>query len=830
MNLAETIDRIFGRVEVVLAGAEGALRDGQEALARGDGLAARRQAHALLSRVPGSPLGLALLADACESAGLDAELALTLQELAERVGSRADVWVRLARAKQATLAPAAEVRDALVRALAVAEPGDPARKQALLGLADLDLASGEGARAELWLERAQAADALAGRREETSAASVPSALVATAAGSEASVTTASSPAFAGAPSPAFGKTSADVALRRAEARLIQGDAAGAQEWLGTFESESTDARAALARGRAAAMLGDGRAYVHLVRAWLLDAPGASEVTSSALAYVPSNQEVRARIKAIAEARGEASLARWRAAFARAEGHRDEARAALNEAVLAGESSAAGPLLDAALEDRDVARLQAALALLARADTRSVAAPLNAALEGEVEGARKLADALADTEDTAKLDDLAAIVHPRALPWARELRDQLLDAWIPAATLGSTPATLWPALLARLDTHARALHDVAVSADLATLAALGSQPIRLAIVGEFNAGKSTFINALLGADVAPTGVLPTTATLHHLRYAQDPIARIQLGTGAGKARERIVPLGELRAVLKAMGGEGEIDRVDIFAPLPFLTRVEILDTPGFNAPDARHAEAARRAFAEADVIVWLLDGAQAMKASERAILDEARRAGLPIQFLVNKADRLTPSDLTKVMDLVTGALADARLRSWSPPQAALGAPRARGKARRRGGAGGVALARGAGARSTRELVARSDELKELSAAAARAGHRRSTGDPRHRPRARRGHRARDRRLHAHGACLLAAAALDRDAGSTVRDVADAIAEAESTWRSEIAVVATGRGRDRGSDDGTATAARRWERSPATASTARSPTWRRRWPRR
>jgi small GTP-binding protein len=445
-----------------------------------------------------------------------------------------------------------------------------------------------------------------------------------------------------------------------------------------------------------------------------------------------------------------------------------------------------PLLDAALEDRDVERLQAALTAL------SSAAPLPAsatggALEGEIADAQKLALALGETADTAKLDRLAAIVHPRALPWARELRDQLLDAWIPAipasgATVEAASAR-WPALLARLDTQARTLHDLGASADLATLAALGSQPIRLAIVGEFNAGKSTFINALLGADVAPTGVLPTTATLHHLRYAQDPIARIHLGTSAGKTVERIVPLGELRAVLKTMAqaetSTDAVDRVDILAPLPFLTRVEILDTPGFNAPDARHAEAARRAFAEADVIVWLLDGAQAMKASERAILDEARRAGLPIQFLVNKADRLTPADLGKVMDLVTTALADAGLRSWSPPLPLSARLALAGKL---GDEAALTASRWSEVQALfdNELVARSDELKE------RALRRRARAIvarlvTRATERAHAEASARETALHAHGACLLAAAALDRDAGSTVRDVADAIAAASAGAR-------------------------------------------------
>ncbi|HVH44469.1 MAG TPA: hypothetical protein VM925_19080, partial [Labilithrix sp.] len=153
MRLAETIAGWFGRVEVVLAGVEGYLREGEEALARGDAMTARRAAKAMLQRVPHSPLGLALLADACEAARLDAELALTLEELAGRVASRAEVWVRLGRARERVGSPIEETRDAFLRALAVAEGGSEARREALLWLADLDLANGDGARAELWLER-----------------------------------------------------------------------------------------------------------------------------------------------------------------------------------------------------------------------------------------------------------------------------------------------------------------------------------------------------------------------------------------------------------------------------------------------------------------------------------------------------------------------------------------------------------------------------------------------------------------------------------------------------------------------------------------------------
>lgn len=609
MKLAETIERWMGRVEVALAGAEGHLKDGQASLAAGEPMRARAHAHALLAKVPGSPIGLALLADACELGRLDAELALTLEELAGRVPSRADVWVRLGRVREGVDETPAEAREAYVRALTVAEGGSDARREALLALTDLDIAEGDGARAELWLERV--AD----------------------------------------------DTAPDVALRRAEARLAQNDVESAKRWLATFESATTDGRGALARGRALAFEGRPEAFQQLLRALVLEARGASEALADALARIASSDEMRARIKTVIEGQPAESEARWRAAFARAEGRRDEARRALREALSAGDRAAARPLLDAALDDHDPEALAHALSAFPESSQDPV-----------VVDARKLPspERVADPRQAfAVLDELATIRDGRASPWAKVLREAVLARWIPAGTSD------WTSLLERLDAHARALHDLTATARVAELSILRTRPVRLAIVGEFNAGKSTFINAFMGADVAPTGVLPTTATLHHLRYAPDPLAKIfffQPGDPAApKHEDRILPVSELRATLKSLDS-GEVRRVEILLPLTSLTQVEILDTPGFNAPDPRHAAAAREAFEEADFAVWLLDASQPMKKSEESVLAEARAHDLPVQILLNKADRLKPDDLEKVMTMVRESLANAGLSSWQEPLA------------------------------------------------------------------------------------------------------------------------------------------------------------------
>jgi small GTP-binding protein len=529
------------------------------------------------------------------------------------------------------------------------------------------------------------------------------------------------------------------------------------------------------------MLGDEGAFLSLLRAMVLDAPGASEALSSALASIPSEPQMRARVRSVVDAKGEQDLARWRAAFARAEGARDAARRALREALEAGDAAAARPLLDAAIDDRDAASAAAALAFLPEQD----ADPL-------LSDARLATAAVGHfNAGESPLDDVVRVTHPRLVPWAMAIASNVAHDWLPES---GAPAD-WAKLLARLDTLARSLADLEAVAAVADLAAERARPLRVAIVGEFNAGKSTFINALIGADVAPTGVLPTTATLHHLRWAPDPIARIFFVLGHDPP-ERIVPLGGLRATLQSLDGE-QVRRVEILLPLAFLMRVEILDTPGFNAPDPRHTRVALSAFEEADAAIWLLDATQAMKQSERAVLEEAKRAKVPVQMLVNKADRLSTGDLERVMKSVDDALVEARIDAWARPLP-LSAKRALA-----GKLGDTKALEDSGWSAVETMLeehiaSRHAELKEralrrraarivagLAAQATEEAERRHVQD-----------NALASRAHAIGQ---AAAAIERDADSVAADLAGSLDSSAKAWGRDLALVFVGRDRESATRD-------------------------------
>src|SRR5215467_865660 len=88
----------------------------------------------------------------------------------------------------------------------------------------------------------------------------------------------------------------------------------------------------------------------------------------------------------------------------------------------------------------------------------------------------------------------------------------------------------------LDHHKQAKREIiALSRDIRTtrIPKLEAERFHLVVLGEFNHGKSTFVNAMLGQDVLPTEITPTTASINHVVHAAAPTARVVLTSGESK---------------------------------------------------------------------------------------------------------------------------------------------------------------------------------------------------------------------------------------------------------------------------------------------------------
>ncbi len=193
--------------------------------------------------------------------------------------------------------------------------------------------------------------------------------------------------------------------------------------------------------------------------------------------------------------------------------------------------------------------------------------------------------------------------------------------------------------------------VHVGADL--VKKLEADRFHLVVVGEFNHGKTTFVNALLGANVLPVGVTPTTAVIHHLQYSAEPRAEVVY------ASDKRVPLPFEQVRMFSVGGEraphhavgepqhapspvagDEVKYLEVGYPAELLRdRIVLVDTPGVNDLSLQRADITYSYIPRSDAVLFLLDAGQPLKESERVFLQEKLlgQSRDKIVFVITKRD-------------------------------------------------------------------------------------------------------------------------------------------------------------------------------------------------
>ncbi|HVJ91715.1 MAG TPA: dynamin family protein [Labilithrix sp.] len=180
-------------------------------------------------------------------------------------------------------------------------------------------------------------------------------------------------------------------------------------------------------------------------------------------------------------------------------------------------------------------------------------------------------------------------------------------------------------------------------DRELLKKLDEDRFHLVVVGEFNHGKSTFVNALLGQSVLPVGVTPTTAAIHHLKYAEQPEATVVYQSG----KRETIAFEDARKFAVG-GGESadEVDYLEVGYPAALLKeRILLVDTPGVNDLSLQRADITYSYIPRADAVLFLLDAGQILKESERQFLNDKllKASRDKIVFVITKWDILNDDE-------------------------------------------------------------------------------------------------------------------------------------------------------------------------------------------
>lgn len=190
-----------------------------------------------------------------------------------------------------------------------------------------------------------------------------------------------------------------------------------------------------------------------------------------------------------------------------------------------------------------------------------------------------------------------------------------------------------------------------------LPALEKGQMSLVVLGEFNHGKSTVVNALLGENVLPVGITPTTAVITHLVYGPERRVSIKPPRGAAPIE---IDFASMEAAIRHVEDDGlEPEYVEIAYPNEFLSdSLVLVDTPGVNDISRQKVEITYGYVPRADVILYVLDATQVLKKSEVTFIrDRLLKANRDrIIFVLGKIDALTADEAREVEEYARQRLA------------------------------------------------------------------------------------------------------------------------------------------------------------------------------
>lgn len=182
----------------------------------------------------------------------------------------------------------------------------------------------------------------------------------------------------------------------------------------------------------------------------------------------------------------------------------------------------------------------------------------------------------------------------------------------------------------------------------------SNELQLSIFGEFNTGKSTFINALLGQEILTAQRRPTTQVCVYVRYGK----RLRILAAMPDGTVEDVPLENASDVLSEQGRLKHAARVDVFVPNEVLrSGLTIVDTPGINVDIESHIRITEHALSESNACIFMMSARQP---GSRTSVEYLKRISASVDkffVVLNMCDLLDQEEISEALEYLTCILRD-----------------------------------------------------------------------------------------------------------------------------------------------------------------------------
>ncbi|WP_338782370.1 dynamin family protein [Metabacillus sp. FJAT-52054] len=174
-----------------------------------------------------------------------------------------------------------------------------------------------------------------------------------------------------------------------------------------------------------------------------------------------------------------------------------------------------------------------------------------------------------------------------------------------------------------------------------------------VIGEFKHGKSTFVNALLGKDLMPRDVTPTTATINAVFHSEK--SALQVLKIDGQIENKELTSEQLNGyTASADFNIEEIKYLKLFTDAALLkNKVVLIDTPGVNDINQQRSDITFQFLPRADVIIYMTSMDAAIKQTEKTFIQEflLKNGHDKIIFAANFMDRIDDEELDDTIDYI-----------------------------------------------------------------------------------------------------------------------------------------------------------------------------------
>lgn len=190
--------------------------------------------------------------------------------------------------------------------------------------------------------------------------------------------------------------------------------------------------------------------------------------------------------------------------------------------------------------------------------------------------------------------------------------------------------------------------------------LEKKDVTIAVIGQFKRGKTTMVNSILGEKLLPTGIVPITAAVTRIEYAEGENgrkARVYFTNGLSEE----IPVEELHKYISEQenhDNERGVAEVELLTESAFLKDGLILvDTPGVGSVHENNSKSAYDFARESDGVIFMLSVDSPINQIEVDFLKSVRRYAGKFYFTVNKIDTVAEEDLQEYLDYCNALICD-----------------------------------------------------------------------------------------------------------------------------------------------------------------------------